>query len=120
MFMSGFKMGFGGGGEAPPLVSATIPINTEGASRLATVTSSPAISVTVVGGSGNFTYAWSRVSGATTISATSSTAATTAFQTSFGATYGTRTAVFKCRVTDTANGTFIDSNNVSITLTREE
>lgn len=78
------------------------------------MTSSPAV-VEALNGVPGYTYSWTRVSGSTSITATSSTSYSTYFQATMVA--GTSvSAVFKCTVTDAASGT-VDTANVSITLT---
>lgn len=76
-----------------------------------TVTSDAA---TCDGTPGGGTFAWSRVSGSTSIIATSSALATTTFQANMTEN-GTINAVFKC--TYTRGGESVDSNNVSVQLT---
>lgn len=78
------------------------------------MTSEPAI-VEALGGVPGYTYSWSRVSGSTAITATSSTSYSTYFQ-GIVSPGSSLSAVFKCTVTDAASGT-VDSVNVSITLT---
>lgn len=74
--------------------------------------SSP-VTCTPSGGTGPFTYAWIRNSG-DTIGADSSTAQATTFS-YFSAPVDTRTASYKCRVTDSLSNV-ADSGNVTVTL----
>lgn len=70
---------------------------------------------TISGATGATTTLWSRVSGDTGINITSSTSASTTFSGTVNAMNPLRTAVFKCRVTDTV--TNVDSTtNVTVTL----
>lgn len=70
---------------------------------------------TVSGATGGTTTLWSRVSGDTGINITSSTGSSTTFSGTVNVANPTRTATFKCRVTDTV--TNVDSNtNVTVTL----
>ena len=67
---------------------------------------------TASGGTATYTYAWSRVSGDTTITATASTSATTAFNMSSAEE---ASAIWKCTVTDSASPQVTaDSNNVTV------
>lgn len=95
-------MGIGGGG-----LSATISTNTLYTDDTVGVPPPPwvilvvseNVTVTAVGGSGaGPTYAWSRVSGSSSITATNSGLATTAFQARVGRSQAV-TARFKCAVT---------------------
>lgn len=67
------------------------------------VTSSPVI-ITATGGTGPYTYAWTKIAG-DTIAATLPTAATTAFSGTV-ALGETITATFECQITDSAMATF--------------
>lgn len=70
---------------------------------------------TISGATGATSTLWSRVSGDAAIAITSSTSASTTFSASVSAVNPSRTAVFKCTVTDTV--TNVDSNtNVTVTL----
>jgi hypothetical protein len=75
------------------------------------------VTCTPTGGNPDYTYAWSRVSGSTAISATAPTAATTAFNTTGMSVGQSRTAAFVCTVTD-AGGQTAASSNVSVTISR--
>jgi hypothetical protein len=77
----------------------------------------PSVTCTPAGGYPGYTFAWSRVSGSTAISATAPTAATTAFSTSGIPIDQTRTAVFVCTVADAAGRT-VQSSNVAVSLHR--
>jgi hypothetical protein len=69
----------------------------------ATVTSD-SVTVTASGGTGPYTYAWTRVSGDSAISATAASAATTAF-TATVPRDGERVGVWRCTVTDSLAAT---------------
>ncbi|KAB2901286.1 MAG: hypothetical protein F9K31_02555 [Dokdonella sp.] len=72
-----------------------------------------ATTATADGGKGSKTYSWTRVSGDTGLTPTASTSATTAFQGTVGGGNPTsRSAVFKCTVTDSSGSA--SSNNVSV------
>lgn len=99
--------------------SAAIPLSVSASpTYVENIISSPGIATTdtttatATGGSGSKTYSWTRVSGDTGLVPTASTSATTAFQGSVGGSYPTsRSAVFKCTVTDSSGSA--SSNNVS-------
>lgn len=83
------------------------------------VTTTDPCVVTVTGGAGPFTYAWTYVSGDTSIFALTSTASSSYFRATGMADSEVRTAVFNCVVTDTATGlSETTAQNVEITLTR--
>lgn len=108
--------GWGGGGGG---LSATVSPGTatgEGITEdLVETVFSNSVTVTPSGGTGPYTYAWSRFSGHSSIFAGSPTAATTEFSATFYKGQ-TRTAVFRCNVTDSLSATtFVD---VPVTLTR--
>lgn len=67
-----------------------------------------AVTATATGGSGTKTYAWTRVSGDTGITATSSSSATTAFSGTVNKTTPIRDAVFRCTVTDASGSAYAD------------
>jgi len=71
----------------------------------------PTVTVTPSGGVGPFTYGWVRQSGDSAITAASPSTAATSFSASL-ASDETKTAVFRCTVTDTVTGatTFVDVN----------
>jgi hypothetical protein len=71
---------------------------------------------TATGGTPTYSYAWTRVSGNTAITADSSTSASTTFSISVGETVQ---AVWKCTVTDSAGSpAVVDSNNITIYFVR--
>lgn len=76
-------------------------------------TSEPSI-VTPAGGVPGYTYAWTYVSGDTSIAATDPTSAASYFY-AFGAAPFNKTAVWHCTVTDAAS-TVVVASNVTITL----
>lgn len=95
--------------------SATIPLsislNKPSVSRIVTVpggATTPTVTATATGGSGTKTYSWTRKSGDTGISATSSTSATTAFSGTVNVSTPIRDAVFTCTVTDASGSASAD------------
>ena len=71
---------------------------------------------TAYGGTSPYTYAWTRQSGSTDISADSASSATTTFTGTNLASGSTYDAVFRCTVTDDASATV--SADVSVSITR--
>lgn len=71
--------------------------------------------VTATGGTSPYTYAWTRISGSTSITANSASAATTTFTGSSLASGTTYDAVFRCTVTDNVAATKTVDVTVSIT-----
>ena len=76
------------------------------------------VTVTASGGTGPYTYAWSKVSGDSAISATASTAATTAFSAIVGKNQE-KSAVWKVIVTDSLSATAEATVNVSLRYTTD-
>lgn len=72
--------------------------------------------VTAFGGTTPYTYAWTRNSGSTSISANSASAATTTFTGTSLVSGSTYTAVFRCTVTDNAAAT--TTVDVPVTIVR--
>lgn len=111
--------GWGGGGggalsatASPGSVDENIVIPDE---DLASTVISDAVTVTAAGGTAPYTYAWSRMSGSSSVAVTSPTAATTTFE---AVIYRglSRSAVFRCTVTDAAMDTA--TVDVSVSLSR--
>lgn len=72
------------------------------------------ITVTARGGAGGYTYSWARVSG-DVFSIGSSTAAATDFAADPGPPPSTKSAVYRCTVTDAATDTVTVDVNVDVT-----
>lgn len=109
------RMVVGGG----PLTSASITGSTWGSGTALTITSFPATDVSIVGGSGSYSFLWERVSGLTSVTANAPNAQSTTFSSTWtGTLKGERQAVFRCRVTDNVSGLQVYTNNVTVTLTR--
>jgi hypothetical protein len=72
---------------------------------------------TAIGGTSPYTYAWTRQSGSTSISADSASSATSTFTGTSLASGTTYNAVFRCTVTDNAAATKTADVSVSITRT---
>lgn len=103
--------------ELPALLASVSPTSIAYSGSLASPTTGT-VTCTASGGVPGYTYAWTRVSGSTLVSATAPTSAATAFTTSGMTTNTTRSAVFNCTVTDSAGQT-VTTNNVSVSLTRQ-
>lgn len=74
---------------------------------------SNSVTVSTIAGTGTVTYAWTRVSGSSLISANSPAAATTTFGAAI-ASVGSISAVFRCTCTDSVGSTTVD---ITVTLT---
>ena len=74
--------------------------------------------VTAVGGTSPYTYAWTRISGSSSISATSASAATTTFTGSSLVSGTTYDAVFRCTVTDSAGTPAVKTVDVTVRIIR--
>lgn len=110
--------GASGGGTGGTLTVTASPSSVTKSSSASSATS-PQVVVSTSGGVGTLTRAWSRVSGSTRISISSSTAAAVTFSIADLAGSGdSATAVWKCTVTDSTSGTpqVVDSNNVTISF----
>lgn len=111
--LAGFGGGSGFSATADKAVCEGFVFDPAPAPLFATVTSESVV-VNATGGTGPYTYAWTRVSGDSAISATSPAAATTTF-TATVPRDGERTGVWRCTVTDSLAATaFVD---VSVALT---
>ncbi|MBK7251958.1 MAG: hypothetical protein IPI06_14110 [Gammaproteobacteria bacterium] len=79
---------------------------------------SGSVTVTPSGGTPGYTYAWTRVSGSADVSAVSSSAATTAFSVVSMSDGATKSATFRCTVTDSASATY--TVDVSVAFARAD
>lgn len=106
----------GGGGDLSATVSPGEAHGEGDTDRLVEVVVSNTVTTTPSGGTGPYTYAWTRVSGSASIQATAPTAATSAF---LAGLYDgtTKTATFRCTVTDSLAATA--TIDVPVTLVRE-
>lgn len=97
----------------PPSLTVNItPVAVWNSGPAGTVTT-PSATAGVSGGTGPYTYAWSRVSG-DTFTVTSPTAATTTFSASVGVVNSTKIATYKCTVTDSLGVTGSDTVDVEV------
>lgn len=79
----------------------------------------PTATCAVVGGTGPFTYAWSRTSGDALITAVTPAAASTDWNVSGIGLGGFKTSTWRCAVTDIgAGGTVYLSNTITVDVTR--
>ncbi len=92
-------------------VSPSSVSKTEDAATITTAS----VTVTPSGGAGGNTFSWAKISGGS-ISAVSPSAATTTFQATTMAAAESRSATFRCTVTDSASATA--TVDVSVTVTR--
>jgi hypothetical protein len=97
------------------LTASVSPTSISGSGTTATITTATSAVVTPAGGSGNYSFSWTKVSGGT-ITAVSPTSASSKFRAASTTAGETRTAVFHCTVTDTTTGSTAVAANVSITI----
>lgn len=83
-----------------------------------TSATSAAATVTATGGTPPYSYAWTRISGSTDISATSASAASTTFDVVSMSDGATKSAIFRCTVTDDVAATA--TIDVSVEFTRDD
>ena len=108
----------GGGGGTLSITASLNPVTTEfveGADELTASVTSYAVTCTATGGTGPYTYAWTYVSGASSVLCNSPSSNTTTFE-AIIYREASRSAVWKCTVTDSAAATA--SVNVTVNLTR--
>ena len=112
------EMWIGHGGNRLVYSSFSASANTPvvGSRSTSGVATSNASTVSLVDGTGPFTYAWSLVSGGTGITVTTPTASSTTFSGSVGPVTDTLTGVYQCTVTDNSGATAV-TNTVSVSLT---
>lgn len=79
---------------------------------------SESVTVTATGGTPGYTYAWTRVSGSSDISADSASAATTTFSVTSLADGGTKSALMRCTITDSAAATY--TLDVAVQFSRDD
>lgn len=103
---------------APP-ISLNVTPNVSGAGSSAGIISvtSAAAFATPVGGTGPYTYAWTKVSG-DTLTVVSPTSAVTSFRASLGPGIG-RLAIYRCTVTDSFGLTAFGDVSVSLSNNSE-
>lgn len=91
--------------------SSVSSVSNDGADECPTYTSE-SVTVTATGGTGPYTYSWTKLSGNAALYAGSPTSATTAFEASI--CFGSRSGVFRCTVEDSLGATA--TVDVSVTL----
>lgn len=111
------------GGSTPSTPTATanrtlVSESVQGVGLAKTITTPP-VTVSVVGGTAPYTYAWTRVSGNAAISADSDTSSSTTFS-GVVPRDNTYTAKFRCTVTDALSATDYIEVIVSLTYTGPE
>lgn len=101
--------------RAATLTASVTPTSVSGSGSTASITTSGQATASASGGSGPFSYSWTKVSGGT-ITAVSATASATTFRATGMANGESRTATFKCTITDNVGQTATTAN-VTITIT---
>ena len=110
----GSSEGGGGGGT----LVATLSPNSQGVSNSSATVASESCTAILTGGVGPFTYAWVKDSGGF-ITATNPASAATSFQALGMERDESRSAQFRCNVTDTGNGNAVTQSDLaSVTLER--
>ena len=102
------------GGGYTPMTVTLLPASAQGSAPiLPGIASSNPVTVIVQGGTGNFTYSWTRVSGDTTTS-TYITGDTVVFQREIPSSGGTFLSTWRCTVNDGVES--VNSANITATL----
>lgn len=104
----------GGGGGLSATASDGLLTKVSSSGEACPEITSQSTTITATGGTGPYTYAWSRVSGDSAILVTNATSATTDFYANI--CFGTRDAVWRCTVTDSLSAT--TTVDVTISLTK--
>jgi len=89
----------------PQLAASASPASASGAVNRPGLVTSNAVTITATGAPGTVTYSWSRVSGSTAISISSTTAATVTWSGGVTGLGPTLDAIWRCTITDTITGT---------------
>jgi hypothetical protein len=100
----------------PSTLAASVSPSSVSKTDPAASITTPGVSVTATGGTSPYTYAWTRQSGSTSISADSASASVTTFTGTSLVSGSTYNAVFRCTVTDNAAATA--TVDVSVTIVR--
>jgi hypothetical protein len=103
--------------NATSALNATVSLGSVYKLTTSAADNSASVTVTASGGTPAYTYAWTRLSGATTITANSSTSATTSFNCTGLVAGEINEAVFRCTVTDSVSAT--DTVDVSVKFERQ-
>jgi hypothetical protein len=102
---------------SPNFVSGTGVDTIAPPSNVTATTNTTTVSI-VSGGSGSYTYSWAHVSG-DTFSVSDATAATTYFAKTALADGSTYTGVYRCTITDTGDGNYQTTQDVTVQTTHE-
>lgn len=103
------------GGQGKPFEVSIYPLSIYQEGTTLTITTAQTAGVTVTGGTGPFTYAWTEVED--DIHATTPSVSTTKFTTTGLGLDDQRSGTFTCQVTDTATG-LIGEASLSVTIRR--
>lgn len=101
--------------RASALSASASPASLSGSGTTASITTASSATATASGGAGPYTYSWTKVSGGA-ITLVSATSASTKFKATTMANGESRTATFKCTITDSLGQT-ATTGNVTVTIT---
>lgn len=105
----------GAAAGVPPLAASASPVNVTGFRATNGTATTNAATVTPTGGVGPYTYDWEYVSGDATIVVNNDASATTTFSGRVSKVVPFSSAIWRCKVTDSAaNITY--SNNVEVSI----
>ncbi|CAB4153242.1 Tip attachment protein J [uncultured Caudovirales phage] len=104
----------GAAGSISTVLNGVVSPSSVSVSGTAATLVTSSATVTATGGTSPYTYAWTRLSGSTLITATTPSAATTTFTGATLTSGTTVTAVFRCTITDNVAATKTVDVNVSI------
>jgi hypothetical protein len=114
------SVGIGAAADSIPgsLTVSVSPSSLQKTDTAASITTATA-TVTATGGTAPYTYAWTRISGSTLISANSPAAAASTFTGSTLVSGTTYDATFRCTVTDSAGTPAVKTIDVAVSIRRE-
>jgi hypothetical protein len=115
---AGLKLSqFNGVTKPAALTASANPSSVSGSRTTGGTVNSTNSLCSAAGTSGTITYLWQYVSGDSSIACNTPSSASTVWSGSVGVANPSRSAVWRCKVTNSGNANVAYSNNVSITLT---